>query len=195
MKFFMEYRSINLHDKRFRPKASSASHLSPVKPAFSNRRIYLFNHCCDTVFLRGEGLVNGGNMKDEEIKDMLRNFNIVAVVGISPKEDRPSYVVASYLKSKGYRIIPVRPNGDEILGEKVYRSLSDIPKEIRVDVVDIFRKSEDVPPVVDEAIQRGAKVVWMQEGVIHKESGEKAEKARLKVIMDRCMKKEHQRLL
>jgi len=134
-------------------------------------------------------------MKDAEIKDTLLNFTTVAVVGISPKEDRPSYVVASYLKSKGYRIIPVRPDGDEILGEKVYHSLSDIPKEIRVDVVDIFRKSEDVPPVVEEAIQRGAKVVWMQEGVIHKEAGEKAEKAGLKVIMDRCIKKEHQRLL
>jgi predicted CoA-binding protein len=134
-------------------------------------------------------------MKDTEIKDTLRNFTTIAVVGISAKEDRPSYVVASYLTSKGYRIIPVRPDGDEILGEKVYRSLSDIPKEIKVDVVDIFRRSEDVPPVVEEAIQRGAKVVWMQEGVIHKEAGEKAEKAGLKVVMDRCIKKEHQRLL
>jgi predicted CoA-binding protein len=134
-------------------------------------------------------------MKDEEIKNTLHNFKTVAVVGISPKDDRPSYVVASYLKSKGYRIIPVRPDGDEILGEKVYRSLSDIPKEIGVDVVDIFRRSEDVPPVVEEAIQRRAKVVWMQEGVIHEEAGEKAEKAGLKVVMDRCIKKEHQRLL
>jgi predicted CoA-binding protein len=134
-------------------------------------------------------------MKDDEIKDILRNFKTVAVVGISPKEDRPSYVVASYLKSKGYRILPVRPDGGEILEEKVYRSLSEIPKEIRVDVVDIFRRSDDVPPIVEEAIQRGAKMVWMQEGVIHKESGEKAEKAGLRVIMDRCIKKEHQRLL
>jgi len=134
-------------------------------------------------------------MKDEQIKDILRNLKTVAVVGISPREDRPSYVVASYLKSKGYRIIPVRPDGDEILGEKVYHSLSEIPKEIKVEVVDIFRKSEDAPPVVEEAIQRGAKAIWMQEGVIHKEAGEKAEKAGLKVVMDRCMKKEHQRLL
>jgi predicted CoA-binding protein len=134
-------------------------------------------------------------MKDEEIKDTLRHFKTVAVIGISPKEDRPSYIVASYLKSKGYQIIPVRPDGEEILGEKVYHSLSEIPKEIGVDVVDIFRRSEDAPPVVEEAIQRGAKVVWMQEGVIHKEAGKKAEKAGLKVVMDRCMKKEHQRLL
>jgi predicted CoA-binding protein len=134
-------------------------------------------------------------MRDEEIKHTLRNVKTVAVVGISPKEDRPSYIVASYLKSKGYRIIPVRPDGEEILGEKVYHSLSEIPKEIGVDVVDIFRRSEDVPPIVEEVIQRGAEVVWMQEGVIHKEAGEKAEKVGLKVIMDRCMKKEHQRLL
>ena len=134
-------------------------------------------------------------MKEEELKEILSNCKTVAVVGISPKEDRPSYIVASYLKSKGYRIIPVRPDGEFILGEKVYPNLSEIPKEIRVDVVDIFRKSEDVPPIVEEAVQRGTKVVWMQEGVIHKEAGEKAEKAGLKVIMDRCMKKEHQRLL
>jgi predicted CoA-binding protein len=134
-------------------------------------------------------------MNEEELKETLSNCKTVAVVGISPKEDRPSYIVASYLKSKGYRIIPVRPDGELILGEKVYHSLSEIPKEIGVDVVDIFRKSEEVPPIVEEAVQRGAKVVWMQEGVIHHEGGEKAEKAGLKVVMDRCMKKEHQRLL
>ena len=131
---------------------------------------------------------------EDEIKKILSRSKTIAVIGISPKEDRPSYIVAFYLKSKGYRIIPVRPDGEWILGEKVYRSLSEIPKEIGVDVVDIFRRSEDVPPIVEEAIQREAKVVWMQEGVIHKEAGEKAEKAGLKVVMDRCMKKEHQRL-
>ncbi len=134
-------------------------------------------------------------MNDEEIKDTLNRSKTVAVVGISPKEDRPSYIVAAYLKSKGYRIIPVRPDGEKILGEKVYPSLSEIPKEIEIDAVDIFRKSEDVPPIVDEAIQRKAKVVWMQEGITHKEAGTKAEKAGLKVVMDRCMKKEHQRLV
>ncbi len=133
-------------------------------------------------------------MREENIKTILSNSKTVAVVGISPKEDRPSYIVASYLQSKGYQIIPVRPDGEEILGEKVYRSLDEIPKEINVDVVDIFRKSEDVPPIIEEAIRRGAGAVWMQEGVIHKEAGEKAEKAGLKVVMDRCMKKEHQRL-
>jgi predicted CoA-binding protein len=134
-------------------------------------------------------------MVEQEIKKILSESKTVAVVGISPKEDRASYIVAAYLKSKGYRIIPVRPDGKEILGEKVYSSLADIPKEIDVDVVDIFRKSEDVPPIVDEAIRRGAKTVWMQEGIIHKEAGKKAEKAGLRVVMNRCMKKEHQRLL
>jgi predicted CoA-binding protein len=134
-------------------------------------------------------------MKDEEIKDVLRSSKTVAVVGISPKEDRPSYLVASYLKSKGYRIIPVRPDGEEILGEKVCHSLTEIPGGIEIDVVDIFRKSEDVPSVVEEALLRGTKVVWMQEGVINQEACAKAEKAGLKVVMDRCMKKEHQRLL
>lgn len=133
-------------------------------------------------------------MKGEEIKKILSDFKIVAVVGISPKEDRPSYIVAAYLRSRGYRIIPVRPDGEEILGEKVYHNLSEIPKEIKVEVVDIFRKSEDVPPIVDEAIRRGAKAVWMQEGIIHQEAAEKAEKAGIRVVMDRCMKKEHQRL-
>ena len=134
-------------------------------------------------------------MNDEELRDRLRKVKTIAVVGISPKEDRPSHVVASYLKSKGYRIIPVRPDGESILGEKVYRSLLEIPGEIEIDVVDIFRKSEDVPPIVEEAIERKAKVIWMQEGVIHQDSALKAEERGLEVVMDRCIKKEHQRLL
>ncbi len=134
-------------------------------------------------------------MKDKELKEILAGCKTVAVVGISPKEDRPSYRVASYLKAKGYRMIPVRPDGDVILGEKVYHSLKEIPKEVKIDVVDIFRRSEDVPPIVEEAIGRGAKAVWMQEGVVHQVAGAEAEKAGLKVVMDRCMKKEHQRLI
>jgi predicted CoA-binding protein len=134
-------------------------------------------------------------MEDEELKEILIHYKTVAVVGISPKEDRPSYSVASYLKSNGYRIVPVRPDGDTVLGEKVFPNLLEIPEEIEVDIVDVFRKSEDVPPIVDEAIRRGAKVLWMQEGIVNKEAGTKAEKAGLKVVMDRCMKKEHQRLL
>ena len=133
-------------------------------------------------------------MKEEEIREILGKCKNVAVVGISPKEDRPSYGVASYLQSKGYRIIPVRPDGDTLLGERVYPSLTQIPKEIEVDIVDIFRRPEDVPPIVDEAIRRGAKVVWMQEGIVHEEAAARARRAGLKVVMDRCMKKDHQSL-
>ncbi len=133
-------------------------------------------------------------MKEEEVKDTLSRSKTIAVVGISSKPDRPSYIVAAYLQSKGYRIIPVRPDGEKILGEKVYHSLTEIPKEIEVDIVDIFRRPEDVPPVVEEATRRGAKVVWMQEGIAHPGAAGKAEKAGLKVVMDRCIKKEHQRL-
>jgi len=133
-------------------------------------------------------------MKDEEIRSMLGKCKTIAVVGISPKEDRPSYTVASYLKSKGYTIIPVRPDGETLLGERVYHSLQEIPPEVKIDIVDIFRKSEDVPPVVQEAIQRSARVVWMQEGVTHPEAASKAERAGLQVVMDRCIKKDHQRL-
>jgi len=133
-------------------------------------------------------------MKDEEIRSMLGRCKTIAVVGISPKEDRPSYTVASYLKSKGYTIIPVRPDGETLLGERVYHSLQEIPPEVKIDIVDIFRKSEDVPPVVEEAIQRKARAVWMQEGVIHPEAAARAERAGLQVVMDRCIKKDHQRL-
>jgi predicted CoA-binding protein len=133
-------------------------------------------------------------MKDEVLRKLL-NYRTVAVVGISPKPDRPSYIVAAFLQSKEYRIIPVRPDGEEILAEKVYHTLTEIPKEIEIDVVDIFRKPEDVPPIVEEAIHRGAKVIWMQEGIVHPEAGSRAEKAGFKVVMDRCMKKEYQRLL
>lgn len=134
-------------------------------------------------------------MKDEELKEILKNCKAVAVVGISLKDDRPSYRVAAFLQSQGYHIIPVRPDGDTILGEKVYRTLTEIPQEIKIDVVDIFRKSEEVPPIVEESIRRGVKAIWMQEGVIHQEAGEKAERAGLTVVMDRCMKKEHERLI
>jgi len=134
-------------------------------------------------------------MKDEEIKNILTTCKTVAVVGISPKEDRPSYTVASYLKSKGYTIIPVRPDGETLLGEKVYHDLQEIPQKVKIDIVDIFRKPEDVPPIVEGAIRCGAKVVWMQEGISHPEAGSRAEQAGLRVVMDRCIKKEHQRLL
>lgn len=131
-----------------------------------------------------------GEYKD--IEKILKGYKTIAVVGLSPKEDRPSHNVAKYLKSQGYRIIPVNPNATEIFGEKCYPDLKSISE--KVDIVDIFRRSEDVPSIVDEAISIGARVVWMQEGIINNEAADRARKAGLEVIMDRCMLKEHKRL-
>lgn len=126
------------------------------------------------------------------IADIIKNYKVVAVVGLSPKPDRPSYLVAEYLKQHGYRIIPVNPGQREILGEKCYRSLKDIP--FPVEVVDIFRNVEAIPAIVDEAIQVGAKAVWMQLGLVEPESARKARDAGLQVVMDHCLKVEHARL-
>jgi predicted CoA-binding protein len=124
--------------------------------------------------------------------DIFREARTIAVVGLSPNPERPSHRVARYLQEQGYRIIPVNPTVDSVLGEKSHACVADVPPP--VDVVDIFRRSEDVPPVVDEAIRVGAKVVWMQEGVVNEEAAERARNAGLAVVMDRCMLKEHQRL-
>ncbi len=123
---------------------------------------------------------------------ILKTYRKVAVVGLSPKPDRPSHRVASYLKGQGYRIIPVNTYAKEILGETCYTSLSSIPEP--VDVVDIFRRPEAVLPIVEEAIKIGAKAVWMQEGVINEEAASLAKEAGLLVVMDRCMLKEHRKL-
>jgi predicted CoA-binding protein len=125
----------------------------------------------------------------EEIKAILKNYHVVAVVGLSPKPERASHQVARYLKDHGYRIVPVNPGQKEILGEKCYRSLADIP--FPIEVVDIFRNVEAIPAIVDEAIAVGAKVVWMQQGLAESVSARKAREAGLKVIMDRCMKVDH----
>jgi hypothetical protein len=126
------------------------------------------------------------------IPDLLRKSHVIAVVGLSSKKFRPSYGVAEYMQKEGYRIIPVNPNETEVLGEKAYSRLEDIPEH--VDIVDIFRRSEFVAPLVEEAIRRGASAVWMQEGVVDEEAAEKARAAGLAVVMDRCILKEHMRL-
>ena len=127
-----------------------------------------------------------------EEEEILKTSKHVAVVGLSPKADRPSFKVAAYLKEQGYKIIPVNPQEREVLGELSYPDLDSIPGP--VDVVDIFRRSELVPPIVEEAIKIGAKAVWMQEGVINEDAAERAREAGLKVVMDRCMLKEHKKL-
>ncbi len=132
------------------------------------------------------------NASPAEIADILKTCHTVAVVGLSPKPDRPSHQVAKYLQEHGYRIVPVRPGCSEILGEKCYDSLRDIP--FPVEVVDIFRNVDAIPAIVDEAIAVGAKVVWMQLGLAEPASAQKARAAGLKVVMDRCMKIEHGQL-
>lgn len=127
-----------------------------------------------------------------EINEILKNTIIIAVVGLSPKKTRPSNDVARYLLAAGYTIIPVNPGQEEILGQKCYPNLSAIP--VKVDLVNIFRRAEDVEPVVDEAIAIKAKVVWMQQGIVNEEAAAKARKAGLQVIMDRCIKVDHANL-
>jgi predicted CoA-binding protein len=126
-----------------------------------------------------------------DIKSILEESQTVAVVGLSPREERDSHRVAKYLQSQGYRIIPVNPKTDEILGERSYPDLTSVPEPI--DVVDVFRRSEAVPEIVEEAIKVGARTVWMQEGVIHEEAAARAREAGLQVVMDRCMMIEHRR--
>ena len=127
------------------------------------------------------------------IPDILRKSRVIAVVGLSNKRARPSYGVAEYMQQQGYRIIPVNPNETNVLGEKCYARLEDIPEH--VDIVDIFRRSELVAPVVEAAIRVGASAVWMQEGVVDQSAARKAKAAGLSVVMDRCILKEHQRHL
>jgi predicted CoA-binding protein len=132
---------------------------------------------------------------DEAIRKLLATSKVIAVVGLSSKRYRPSYSVSQYMKSAGYQILPVNPNESAVIGEKAFASLDEIPKNIRVDIVDIFRRSEEVPEVVGGAIRIGAHAVWMQEGVVHKEAAARASAAGLLVVMDRCILKDHQRLL
>jgi uncharacterized protein len=126
-------------------------------------------------------------------KEILKSCRVVAIVGLSSKTDRPSNRVGRYLKEKGYKIIPVNPTEKTILGETCYPDLNSIPG--KVDVVDIFRRSEDVAPLIDECLKVGVKAIWMQEGVVNEEAAGKARKAGMKVVMDKCMLKEHQRLI
>jgi predicted CoA-binding protein len=127
----------------------------------------------------------------EKTRRILMRYRVIAVVGLSAQWHRPSYFAAKYLQEHGYRVIPVNPTYDSILGEKCYKRLSDIPD--RVDVVDCFRKSSEIPAIADEAIAIGAKVLWMQLGVENAEARAKAEAAGLEVIENRCMKIEHGR--
>ncbi|CUS87111.1 hypothetical protein JGI3_02179 [Candidatus Kryptobacter tengchongensis] len=126
---------------------------------------------------------------NDEIKEILTKYKTIAVVGISDKSDRDSYIVGEYLLRNGYKIIPVNPNIDSVFGLKAYPDLLSVPDD--VDIVDIFRRPEFVDEIVEQAIQKGAKVVWMQLGVINERAAKRAQDAGLKVIMNKCIKVEH----
>ena len=125
------------------------------------------------------------------IAELLRDSRVIAVVGLSNRRFRPSYGVSQYMQSVGYRIIPVNPNATEVLGEKAYARLEDVPEQ--VDIVNVFRRPEYVPDIVESAIRVGAKAIWLQEDVVHEEAAQRAREAGLAVVMDRCILKEHRR--
>jgi len=132
-------------------------------------------------------------MNDTEITELLRTAKVVAVVGLSSNPMRPSFGVSRFLQRQGFRIIPVNPNETEVLGERAYSSVTAIPEAI--DIVNIFRRPARVPEIVEEAIAKGARCVWMQEGVVNHDAARKAEAAGMPVVMDRCILKELARLL
>lgn len=134
-----------------------------------------------------------GQVDDEQIRQILQQYRYVAIVGLSPKEDRPSFQVAQFLKDHGYHIVPVHPQAQTILGEKVYPRLEDIP--FAIDIVDVFRRPEDTPAVAESAVRIGAKVLWLQLGIQNEIARSIAETGGLQVIEDRCMKIEYGRLL
>lgn len=137
--------------------------------------------------------MNFKNPEPDEIKALLERVKIIAVVGLSPKPDRPSFGVSQTMQRFGYRIVPVRPALTEALGEKAYAKLSDIP--FPVDLVNVFRESAAIPGVVEEALAIGAPAIWIQEGIVHDAAAEKAREAGLTVVMDRCIYKEYVRLM
>jgi predicted CoA-binding protein len=137
-------------------------------------------------------------MSRDEIREILNKYKVIAVVGLSRNEDKPSYEVSAYMKNQGYRVIPVNPFVDEVLGEKSYKSILDIPIEVQktIEIVNIFRPSADVPPIIDQAVKikvatGNPQVVWMQLGIINREAAEIAQRAGIFVVMDSCLMVEH----
>ena len=131
---------------------------------------------------------------DAELRSILGDAETIAVVGLSSKPDRPSNDVAAFLQRKGYRIIPVNPAETEVLGERAYASLADIPEDVQIDVVDVFRRAADTPPVAEAAVARGAKVLWLQDGIVNDDARRIAEDAGLTVIMGVCIRTTSKRL-
>lgn len=131
---------------------------------------------------------------DRELRSILGDARTIAVVGLSANPGRPSHEVARFLRSRGYRIVPVNPNETEVLGERSYPSLLDVPEQVQVDVVDVFRRAEHTPLVAEQAVARGAKVLWLQEGIANDEARRIGEEGGLTVVMGVCMKRQRQRL-
>jgi predicted CoA-binding protein len=131
---------------------------------------------------------------EEELRRILADYRVVAVVGLSNDPERDSHRVAEYLAAHGYRVIPVNPQAAEILGEKSYPSLHAVAEAEKVEIVDIFRRPDAIPAIVDQAIAIGAKVIWMQLGLSHHQAAERARAAGLAVVQSRCIKEEHRRL-
>lgn len=130
---------------------------------------------------------------DKEMKEILLTTKVIASVGLSGNQQKESYGIAAYLKAQGYQLVPVNPTATEILGEKAYPDLEAVP--VKIDVVQVFRKPEDVPAVVEDAIKVGARVVWMQEGIVNEDAAKRAREAGLQVVMDACMRATHRRLI
>ena len=131
---------------------------------------------------------------DRELRALLGTARVIAVVGLSSKPHRPSHEVAAYLQSAGYRIVPVNPNETSVLGEHAYASLIEIPSNVRVDVVDVFRRSEETPAIARDAVAIGAKALWLQEGIVNDEAARIAIEGGLDVVMGLCMRHARQRL-
>ena len=133
--------------------------------------------------------------EDRELRTLLGDVHTVAVVGLSSKRNRPSYHVARYLQEHGYRIVPVTPNETEVVGERAYASPLDIPGDLRIDVVDVFRRAEETPAIAREAVAIGARVLWLQEGIVNEEAARIAMEGGLEVIMGVCMRHVRERLI
>lgn len=131
---------------------------------------------------------------DAELRSILGDARTVAVVGLSSKPDRESYRVAAYLRRRGYRVIPVNPREMQVLGERAYPTLRDVPDEISIDVVDVFRRAADTPPIAEEAVAVGAKVLWLQDGIVNEDARRIAEEGGLTVIMGVCIRSTSRRL-
>ena len=132
-------------------------------------------------------------LMDDRVLELLRKAKTIAVIGLSDDSSKPSYEVSEYLQSKGYRVVPINPKLNEVLGEKAYASLSEAAKAVQIDVVDVFRRPEAVPAIVDEVLALGIPALWLQETVVHEEAAEKARQAGVLVVMDKCILKEHKR--